>query len=62
MMHECYVFRFSGYFLEIFVDDFSVFGSSLNLCLANLAKVLQMYMENELVLNWENCISWWRRK
>ena len=39
--------------LEIFIDDFSMFGSTFNLCLSNLAKVLQICMKNKLVLNWE---------
>ena len=39
--------------LEIFMDDFSVFGSSFNLCLTNLARVLQICVENKLVLSWE---------
>ena len=39
--------------LEIFMDDFSVFGSSFDLCLANLTKVLHICVENKLVLSWE---------
>ena len=39
--------------LEIFMDDFSVFGSSFNLCLTNLARVMQICVENKLVLSWE---------
>lgn len=42
-------------FLEIFMDDFSVFGSSFDNCLANLSKVLQRCEETNLVLNWEKC-------
>ena len=39
--------------LEVFMDDFSVFGSSFELCLSNLIKVLQICVENKLVLSWE---------
>ena len=39
--------------LEIFMDDFSVFGSSFDLCLANLTKVLHICVKNKLVLSWE---------
>ena len=39
--------------LEIFMDDFSVFGSSFDLCLANLTKVLDICVKNKLVLSWE---------
>jgi len=42
-----------GDFLEIFVDDFSVFGSYFDTCFANLAKVLQICVENKLVLSWK---------
>ncbi|XP_031270500.1 uncharacterized protein LOC116128868 [Pistacia vera] len=42
-------------FLEIFMDDFSVFGSSFDACLNNLALVLQRCEDTNLVLNWEKC-------
>src|SRR3954470_23200087 len=41
--------------LEVFMDDFSVYGSSFDHCLHNLNKVLQRYEETNLVLNWERC-------
>ena len=37
--------------LEIFMDDFSVFGDSYEGCLENLRKVLERYQEKNLVLN-----------
>ena len=37
------------------MDDFSVYGDSFDLCLANLQLVLKRSMETNLVLNWENC-------
>ncbi|XP_070046533.1 uncharacterized protein [Nicotiana tomentosiformis] len=40
-------------FVEVFMDDFSVFGSSYDDCLKNLSKVLDGYEETNLVLNWE---------
>ncbi|XP_073016723.1 uncharacterized protein [Primulina eburnea] len=42
-------------FIEIFMDDFSVFGSSFDTCLINLSKVLERCEESNLVLNWEKC-------
>jgi hypothetical protein len=42
-------------FLEIFMDDFSVFGDSFDDCLTNLEKVLNMCEEKNLALNWEKC-------
>ena len=42
-------------FLEIFMDDFSVFGNSFDDCLTNLEKVLSRYEETNLVLNWKKC-------
>ena len=41
--------------LEIFMDDFSVFGDSFEGCLENLRKVLERCQEKNLVLNWEKC-------
>jgi hypothetical protein len=41
--------------LEIFMDDFSVFGSTFDHCLHNLSLVLQRFEEKNLVLNWEKC-------
>ena len=41
--------------IEVFMDDFSVFGSSFDCCLANLELVLQRCEETNLVLNWEKC-------
>ena len=40
-------------FLEVFMDDFSVFGYSFDNCLSNLSSVLQRCEETNLVLNWE---------
>ncbi|CAL8075797.1 unnamed protein product [Prunus armeniaca] len=42
-------------FIEVFMDDFSVFGSSFDSCLSNLALVRQRCEETNLVLNWEKC-------
>ncbi|WVZ03967.1 hypothetical protein V8G54_024773 [Vigna mungo] len=41
--------------IEVFKDDFSVYGSSFDNCLANLARVLQRCEETNLVLNFEKC-------
>ncbi|KAJ9553266.1 hypothetical protein OSB04_017311 [Centaurea solstitialis] len=41
--------------IEIFIDDFSVFGPSFDSCLANLEAVLKRCEETSLVLNWEKC-------
>ena len=41
--------------LEIFMDDFSVFGDSFESCLENLRKVLERCQEKNLMLNWEKC-------
>ena len=42
-----------GEFLEVFMDDFSVFGISFDECLTNLEKVLKICVQNNLVLSWE---------
>jgi hypothetical protein len=42
-------------FLEIFMDDFSVFGDSFDDYLTNLEMVLNKCEEKNLVLNWKKC-------
>ena len=42
-------------YLEVFMDDFSVFVDTYDDCLANLAKILRRCEETNLVLNWEKC-------
>ncbi|XP_022870152.1 uncharacterized protein LOC111389466 [Olea europaea var. sylvestris] len=42
-------------FIEVFMDNFSVFGSSFDECLEPLNLVLQRCKETNLVLNWEKC-------
>ncbi|GJS87520.1 reverse transcriptase domain-containing protein [Tanacetum coccineum] len=41
--------------IQVFMDDFSVFGSSFKHCLKNLEKMLKRCEETNLVLNWEKC-------
>jgi hypothetical protein len=41
--------------LEVFMDDFSIFGSSFEDCLHHLTLVLVRCMEKNLVLNLEKC-------
>ncbi|GKE13797.1 reverse transcriptase domain-containing protein, partial [Tanacetum coccineum] len=42
-------------FVEVFIDDFSVFGNSFDNCLNNLDKMIQRCKDANLVLNWEKC-------
>jgi hypothetical protein len=42
-------------FMEIFMDDFSIFSSSFQECLHRLTLVLVRCKEKNLVLNWEKC-------
>ena len=41
--------------LEIFINDFLVFGDSFEGCLENLRRVLKRCQKKNLVLNWEKC-------
>jgi hypothetical protein len=41
--------------MEVFMDDFSIYGKTSEDCLANLDKVLKWCQMNDLVLNWEKC-------
>ncbi|CAN6718908.1 unnamed protein product [Malus baccata var. baccata] len=55
---RCMVSIFFDYverIIEIFMDDFSVFGSSFDNCLDNLTLILKRCVETNLVLNWEKC-------
>ena len=42
-----------GEFLEVFMDDFSIFGDSFQKCFKKLRKVLTQCEETNLVLSWE---------
>lgn len=46
MVHKC---------IEVFMDDFTVFGDSFNSCILNLEAVLTRCEKKGLVLNWEKC-------
>ncbi|CAN6562568.1 unnamed protein product [Malus baccata var. baccata] len=55
---RCMVSIFSDYvekIIEIFMDDFSVFGDSFDKCLDNLTLILKRCVETNHVLNWEKC-------
>ncbi|CAN6576793.1 unnamed protein product [Malus baccata var. baccata] len=55
---RCMMSIFSDYvekIIEVFMDDFSVFGDSFDGCLHNLSLILKRYVETNLVLNWEKC-------
>ena len=55
---RCMMSIFSDYIeniMEVFMDDFSVYGTTFESCLSNLSKVLQRCEETNLVLNWEKC-------
>jgi hypothetical protein len=41
--------------IEVFMDDFSIYGKTFDDCLENLDMVLQKYEEKHLVLYWEKC-------
>ena len=41
--------------MEIFMDDFTVYGSSFENCLHNLGTVLQRCQDKNLAMDWEKC-------
>jgi hypothetical protein len=47
--------KFIEEIVEVFMDDFFVYGNTFVDCLANLDKVLTRCAEVDLVLNWEKC-------
>ncbi|KAM5558017.1 hypothetical protein ABKV19_019986, partial [Rosa sericea] len=55
---RCMVSIFSDFIekiIEVFMDDFSVFGKDFENCLGNLELILQRCEDTNLVLNWEKC-------
>src|SRR5215470_13831138 len=44
-----------GEIMEVYMDDFSIFGDSFDECLHNLELVLQRCEDTNLALNWEKC-------
>ncbi|CAN6691777.1 unnamed protein product [Malus baccata var. baccata] len=55
---RCMVSIFSDFvekIIEVFMDDFSVFGDSFDGCLDNLTLILKRCIETNLVLNWGKC-------
>ncbi|XP_057734224.1 uncharacterized protein LOC130949559 [Arachis stenosperma] len=43
------------HYMEVFMDNFSVYGDSFDLCLDNLARVLERCASSNLMLNFEKC-------
>ncbi|KAH9680148.1 hypothetical protein KPL71_026438 [Citrus sinensis] len=55
---RCMMSIFSDYvenIIEVFMDDFTVYGDSFDKCLDNLTLVLERCIDTNLVLNWEKC-------
>ncbi|KAI3782657.1 hypothetical protein L2E82_12710 [Cichorium intybus] len=55
---RCMMSIFSEYveeIIEVFMDDFTVYGNSFKECLNNLTKILKRCIETNLVLNYEKC-------
>ena len=53
MLYDGHFFDFIEDIIEVFMDDFSVYGTTYDQCLYNLSKVLQKCEDMNLVLNWE---------
>lgn len=49
-------------FLEMFIDDFTLYGLNFESYLDNLSLVLQTCEESNLMLNYENTILWCVRR
>ena len=54
-MYDVYVSDFVGKAMEIFMDDFSVYGSSFEKCLKILETIFQRCQDKNLAFNWEKC-------
>ena len=44
---------FIGESMEVFMDDFSIFGPSFDACLEHLTQILDVCVKKCLVLSWE---------
>ncbi|XP_073120352.1 uncharacterized protein [Henckelia pumila] len=55
---RCMLSIFSEYIencIEVFMDDFTVYGNSFEVCLDHLSKILKRCIKTSLVLNYEKC-------
>ena len=52
-MYDAILSEFLGDSLEVFVDNFSIFGNDFESCLAHLTKILEVCVKKQLVLSWE---------
>ncbi|KAL9377952.1 hypothetical protein Peur_029287 [Populus x canadensis] len=55
---RCMMSIFSDYverIIEVFMDDFTVYGDSFDKCLENLSLILKRCIETNLILNYEKC-------
>jgi hypothetical protein len=55
MVHESIFSDIIEEIMEVFMDDFLVYGKTFDHYLENLDKVLQSCQEKDLVLNWQKC-------
>nr|GEY75699.1 reverse transcriptase domain-containing protein [Tanacetum cinerariifolium] len=52
-VYDGYLLRYDRKTMEVFMDDFSVFGNSFGTCLSHLEKMLKWCEDTNLCLNWE---------
>nr|GEX47067.1 hypothetical protein [Tanacetum cinerariifolium] len=52
-VYDGYLSRYDRKTLEVFMDDFSIFGNSFKTCLSHLEKMLKRCKDTNLFLNWE---------
>jgi hypothetical protein len=55
---KCMMSIFSDYIeriIEVFINDFTVYGNSFDKCLESLSLVLKRCIETNLILNYEKC-------
>ena len=56
--HRCVLSIFEDYvekIVEVFMDNFTVYGDSFHICLTNLSLILTRCSERNLLINWEKC-------
>nr|GEW59999.1 reverse transcriptase domain-containing protein [Tanacetum cinerariifolium] len=52
-VYDGYLSRYDRKMMEVFMDDFSIFGNSFGTCLSYLEKMLKRCEDTNLCLNWE---------
>ena len=54
-IYDVHISNYVAYNIELFMDDFTVYGDLFDQCLENLDLILKKCIESNLLLNYEKC-------